>query len=80
METLRAAPPPVISPAELLAMAFAMELESARRYRDLADRMQLRREERLVNLFQFLANVEEKHAAHIDAARAASSVFPSIRR
>jgi|SRR5215469_3272673 len=72
MTRLKSAPPPIGSPDELLAMAHALEKEAARCYRELAARMRLRREAALVELFQFLAGIEEKHAGHITARAAAS--------
>jgi len=59
------APPEIGSAAQLMAMAHALEQEAARRYRELAARMHLRNEQPLADLFQFLASIEEKHAAHI---------------
>lgn len=69
MATLKAMPPLLGSADELLAMSHALEKEAASRYRDLAARMRLRQEQKLAGLFEFLASIEEKHAAHI-AARA----------
>ncbi len=43
-----------------------MELEAARRYRDLAARMRLRGDAALAELFTFLSGIEEKHASKID--------------
>src|SRR5215472_4842892 len=65
MSGLKSAPPPIDSPEELLAMAHALEKEAARRYRELAARMRLRREAALAELFEFLAGIEEKHAGHV---------------
>lgn len=62
MATLKSVPPPVGSRDELMAVARALEQEAARRYRELAARMRLRREERVALLFDFLASVEDKHA------------------
>ena len=54
--------PPVIgSSRELLALAGELEQEAATRYRELADRMRLRQEPELENLFGFLASLEDKH-------------------
>ena len=69
MATLKTMPPLLGSADELLAMSHALEKEAASRYRDLAARMRLRQEQKLAGLFEFLASIEEKHAAHI-AARA----------
>ena len=58
--------PPVIgSSRELLALAGELEQEAATRYRELADRMRLRQEPELENLFGFLASLEDKHAMQI---------------
>lgn len=57
----------IASAEELMAIAFAMEREAARRYRDFADRMRLQGEENLAALFAFLAGIEEKHAQQVDA-------------
>ena len=69
MATLKTMPPLLGSADELLAMSHALEKEAASRYRDLAARMRLRQEQKLAGLFEFLASIEEKHAAH-SAARA----------
>jgi rubrerythrin len=58
-------PPLIASADELMAMAHEIEEEAARRYRELAARMRLRGEERLCDLFLFLASIEEKHARHV---------------
>jgi rubrerythrin len=65
MATLKSTPPVVESAEELMALAYAMEEEAARRYRELAARMRLRRESRLAALFDFFADVEDKHATQI---------------
>jgi rubrerythrin len=65
MGTLKNPPPAVASAEELMAMAYVMEAEAARRYRGLAVRMRLRREDRLAALFDFFAEIEDKHASHI---------------
>jgi rubrerythrin len=57
---------PIRSKDELVALAHALEVEAAARYRELAERMRLSDEETLARLFLFLASVEEKHVAHID--------------
>jgi len=69
MPKLKTMPPLLGSADELMAMSHALEKEAASRYRDLAARMRLRQEQKLAGLFEFLASIEEKHAAHI-AARA----------
>jgi rubrerythrin len=48
-----------------MALAHALEAEAARRYRNLAAQMRRREETRLAELFDFLAGIEEKHAAQI---------------
>ena len=65
-------PPSIRSIEELLAMAQAMEQAAAQRYRDLAAGMRLRGAEHLAALFDFLATIEEKHAAAV-ARRAAGA-------
>jgi rubrerythrin len=65
MGTLKSLPPAVESAEELMAMAYAMEGEAARRYRGLAERMRLRPDARLARLFDFFADLETKHAAQI---------------
>lgn len=57
----------IASAEELMAIAYAMEREAARRYRDFADRMRLQGEENLAGLFAFLAGIEDKHAQQVDA-------------
>lgn len=68
MVILRREPPARIKSAdELLAVAYAMELEASRRYRDLCDHMRRQGEEQLAGIFDFLARIEDKHAREIDA-------------
>lgn len=62
---LKFMPPPVESLEALLALAFSLEEEAARRYIELAARMRLRHEGRLAALFDFLASIEKKHAAGV---------------
>ncbi|HVW67756.1 MAG TPA: ferritin family protein [Steroidobacteraceae bacterium] len=62
---LKFMPAPVESPEALLSLARALEKEAVRRYLELASSMRLRNETRLAALFDFLASIEEKHAAHI---------------
>jgi rubrerythrin len=73
MATLKTMPPHLGSADELFAMSHALEKEAASRYRHLAARMLLRQEQKLAALFEFLASIEEKHAAHV-AARALEAV------
>jgi rubrerythrin len=63
--TLKFMPSAVSSPEQLLSLACTLEKEAARRYLDLAARMRLRNEGRLAALFDFLASIEEKHAAAV---------------
>ena len=65
MATPKTMPPQLGSADELLAMSHALEKEAASRYRDLAARMRLRQDQKLAGLFEFLASIEEKHAAHV---------------
>lgn len=65
MVASKSLPPPICSPHQLMAMAYAMERESARRYGELAARMRLRGEMALASLFDFFASIEEKHAVHV---------------
>jgi rubrerythrin len=53
------------STEELMAMAHAMEVEAARRYRQLAVGMRVRQQEELARLFEFLQSLEEKHAVQL---------------
>jgi rubrerythrin len=62
---LKFMPSAVGSLEELLSLACTLEKEAARRYLELAARMQLRGEVRLCALFNFLASIEEKHAAGV---------------
>jgi len=57
----------VRSAEQLMALAHALEHEAAHRYRELAMRMRAQNEEALATLFTFLANIEDKHAAEVDA-------------
>lgn len=66
---MQAPPRAVGSAEELLAIAYAMEHEAGRRYGELAARMRAQGEERLAALFEFLSEVEGKHADQV-AARA----------
>jgi hypothetical protein len=75
--TVKSVPSPIRSAAELMGMAHAMEVEAGRRYRELAQRMRLRGEDRLAALFDFLASVEDKHAAAVD--RRAADTLGSAR-
>jgi rubrerythrin len=70
-------PPPIGTLAELLSMARAMEEAAAKRYRELATRMRLRGEERLVALFEFLAAVEDKHAKAVADRAAHTAANPA---
>ncbi|HEY6924238.1 MAG TPA: ferritin family protein [Steroidobacteraceae bacterium] len=62
---LKCMPSAVGSPEELLSLARVLEQEAAHRYAELGARMRLRGEERLAALFDFLASIEEKHAAAV---------------
>lgn len=65
---LKIAPPGKVASAEqLVAIAHAMEREAGRRYRELAARMRIQNEESLGALFTFLAEIEDKHAAEVEA-------------
>lgn len=59
-------PRPVGSAAELLALAMGMEIEAARRYGVLAERMEAVGEARLAALFGSLARMEQSHAAQVE--------------
>lgn len=61
------APPQVASIEHLMAIACGMDREAGRRYREIALRMRLQGEEELDTLFNFLAKIEDEHAADIDA-------------
>jgi rubrerythrin len=58
-------PPAIGSPADLLALARALERDAAMRYRELAERMRLQQEPELESLFGFLATLEDRHAAQL---------------
>ncbi len=62
---LKTMPRPVESPQALLALAWSLENQAAQRYFELAQSMRLRNEGRLAALFDFLACIEEKHAAQV---------------
>lgn len=66
MAALRTPQPSFGSAEELMAMAHAMELEAARRYRELAVSMRTRHSEELARLFDFLQSLEEKHASQLE--------------
>lgn len=79
MAALSILPPSVSSAGELMAIARAMEQAAARHYRGLAARMRLRGEERLAALFDFLSEIEEKHATKIeDRAEAMAKPISAI--
>lgn len=59
--------PPIHSLRQLLLVAHAMEEEAARRYMELAARMELRGEKALASLFEFLASIEKRHAVQISS-------------
>jgi len=65
MAMLTNPPPSFGSTEELMAMAHAMEVEAARRYRQLAVGMRVRQQEELARLFEFLQSLEEKHAVQL---------------
>lgn len=74
---MKTALPGAVSSAEqLIAIAHAMELEAARRYRELAVRMRIQNEEPLGALFTFLAEIEDKHAAEVEARAAGITGHP----
>lgn len=70
MVSPKSVPPMIATARQLTAMAHALEQEAARRYRELAARMNLRHEPQLAELFLFLASVEDKHALQILAVAA----------
>ncbi len=57
----------IVDLAELLAHAYAIEVEAAERYRVLGDQMEVHNNPELAGLFRELAGHEEKHAAEIKA-------------
>jgi rubrerythrin len=59
---LKFMPAPVESPEALLSLAYSLEKEAARSYLELAATMRLRGAARLAALFDFLAEIEQKHA------------------
>jgi rubrerythrin len=65
VSALKVMPSPVGSAEELMAMAQAVEKETARFYRELAARMRARDDERLARLFDFLAAIEDKHLVEL---------------
>jgi rubrerythrin len=65
---LKITPPGEVTSAEhLMAIAHALEREAARRYRELAARMHSQGEAALAALFAFLAEIEDKHVAQVEA-------------
>lgn len=78
--------PEITTPEDLFALAAAMEREAARRYRQLAARMEALGEAALVDLFRRLEHMEAEHEAGLDAwarragvAESASMPRPAFR-
>lgn len=63
--------------AEFLAHALELEVESAERYRELADNMQVHNNLEVAELFRRLARYGDAHAAEVQQ-RAAAHELPSI--
>ncbi|TIS55544.1 ferritin family protein [Mesorhizobium sp.] len=82
MSRLEAEPAaPVRSMAELLAIAFAMEKESAERYAELAERMRGSGQARLVEVFERLVKEETGHIENVVRwSRQSSGNDPDLRQ
>jgi len=70
-------PASITSVEELLAHALALETESAERYRELADSMEVHHNEAVASLFQQLSAYSDKHAREV-AERAKGLLLPEI--
>lgn len=57
--------PAVRTMDELMAFAYALEVEAAERYTEFADAMEMHNNREVAELFRKLARIEEKHAAQI---------------
>jgi rubrerythrin len=68
---------PIESVAEFLAHALEMEVESAERYRELADNMAVHNNPGVAELFRQLAVEGDAHAAHVER-RGAGVALPDI--
>ncbi|MCA0008709.1 MULTISPECIES: ferritin family protein [unclassified Mesorhizobium] len=72
---------PVRSMAELLAIAFAMEKESAQRYSELAQRMRDKGQARLAEVFERLVKEETGHIENVTRwSRQSSGNDPDLRQ
>ncbi|TGQ72951.1 MULTISPECIES: ferritin family protein [unclassified Mesorhizobium] len=82
MSRLQAEPAaPVRSMAELLAIAFAMEKESAERYAELAQRMRDKGQARLAEVFERLVKEETGHIENVTRwSRQSSGNDPDLRQ
>lgn len=82
MSRLQAEPAaPVRSMAELLAIAFAMEKESAERYAELAQRMRDNGQERLAEVFERLVKEETGHIENVTRwSQESSGNDPDLRQ
>jgi rubrerythrin len=56
---------PIVTLAEFLAHALELELESAERYRELADSMEVHNNPEVAGLFRTLAHYGDAHAAEV---------------
>ncbi len=70
-------PDSIASVEEFLAHALALEAESAERYRELADTMEVHNNEEVAGLFEQLAEYGEAHAREV-AERAKGRELPEI--
>ncbi len=58
-------PPAVRTMDELMALAYALEVEAAERYTEFADAMEMHNNREVAELFRKLARIEETHGAQI---------------
>lgn len=69
--------PAVASAGELLARAYAMEVEAAQRYEEFAAQMELHGNLEVAALFRRLAGFERKHAVAMEANLAQQDLRPA---
>lgn len=55
----------ITSIEELMAYAYAMETEAARRYNEFADMMEVHNNTEVAELFRKLARIESRHSDHV---------------
>jgi len=65
---------------ELMAYAYALELEASERYADFADAMEIHNNREVAELFRKLARIESRHADQVLEEMGWSSPPPRVLR